>query len=228
MAKFPTSDGSPPRTPVKNKRTTWRDPDPRHNPRALYGAETPPSRSSPAENPDSSPEGGVKIMPTNEVRSFVASQSHDPKRLSAIPEEFNGQSDPNNVPQETILGVPKYTTDGRKRAQLLDQYEDVFQGPRAPALVDGVYRLKPPRAPTRNEGYLPYGARSSSPASHNPGRTLEEAAEAGGEPALRTVTAARKEGPMMARYATSRTAGDWVQGGNRPGSQEPSKRRRLQ
>ncbi|KAF2214547.1 hypothetical protein CERZMDRAFT_83221 [Cercospora zeae-maydis SCOH1-5] len=200
MVRYPTSSGSPPRTPVKKKRTTWRDPDPRHNPRALYGAESPQNHSPSLESFDSA-EGGVRIIPMSEVRRFVASQSHDFKRLSAISEEFNGPSDPHYVPRETIPGVPKYTADGNKRAQLLDPYEDVFQDPHAPALVDGVYRLNAPRQDTRNGGSLHYGTRSASPESHDPGRTLEEAAQAGGEPGLRKVTAARKEGAMMARYA---------------------------
>lgn len=167
-------------------------------------------------------------MPMSEVKKFVASQSIDPKRLSAIPEELKGSSDPHYIPEETIPGVAKYTEEGKKRSQVTDQYEDVFQDSNAPALVDGLYRLQAPGPGLRHRGKVPRGTRSSSPKSHDPKRTLEEAADANGEPGLRGVTVARREGPMMARYVISRTVQEWVDGGNRPGSQEPSKRRRLQ
>ncbi|PPJ59818.1 hypothetical protein CBER1_04329 [Cercospora berteroae] len=219
MVTYSVPGDSPPSTPVRQKRGPAL--------RTVHGPETPSSSLSLFEHVDSS-DSGIDVMPMSEVKKFVASQSIDPKRLSAIPEELNGSSDPNYVPEETIPGVSKYTEEGKKRSQVTDQYEDVFQDSNAPALVDGLYRLQAPGPGLRDRGDVPRGTSSSSPKSHDPRRTLEEAADANGEPGLRGVTAARREGPMMARYVTSRTVQEWVDGGNRPGSQEPSKRRRLQ
>ncbi|KAI5357484.1 hypothetical protein Slin15195_G038460 [Septoria linicola] len=235
MVTFSAPEDSPPRTPNKRTRTSWRDPDPRHAPSALYGAETP---SPPSSHPTSPGGDGVPVMPMSEVRAFVRFQSsQNVPRLSAIPENLNGpsQHDPNYIPQGTIPGVPKYTPAGERRAEVTDQYEDVFQDPGASSTADALYSLaKPRRSQRRQYGSVrPYGTKSSSPKGQwvytdDRDRTLEEAADAGGEPAHRGVTAARREGGAVAGYDTSKTAEEWLEGGARPGSKNASKRRRVQ